>query len=827
MDEYMGDHGFRRILSLEPLIREWKKPKKPFPSVGAANINNLEQKLARIPELKGAIEDETLLEQHQDLIRDLMSIALPDYFWETEAVAATMPMSFKPFAASPLFKDLLMGLDGVFQGKPFPEGPACSKARLMGAYCFVLKECFGIQEDLNFPITVIVEDKCTQLDRYFRLKPNFSFVQARSLGVFKQPTPQLMAFIREHAADPEVLKRTLPPENFELRGFELYQALDVTESEILGALERDLIDKGSVLSRRGFLKVQRSLRSLFRTPEITVDLVALENDNMAFFNLGSEKYVGGLFAEFQSMPNNQFQGSIYSRSMESQTTIIIRDLIETDCSSPRERRLMERGTRSLAVAPLTYDGKVIGALELGSSEPDHFGLSTSLLIEQITPFFSLAVAKVYEDVDNRIQAVIKEKCTAVHPSVEWRFRKAALNYLKSDMKGHSGELEPIVFNNVYSLYAASDIRGSSFARNKAIEEDLIEHLELAHKVLLSAEECAASPVLEQLIHRLYRNLEKVKNGLGSGDEAEVMRFLNKEVEPAFSLVQRFGPEVEKAIDHYNKSLDPKKRTVYRRRRDFEESVFTFNSTVSTYLDGEQCEAQSAFPHYFDKHKTDGVDYSIYIGASMAEAEDFNELHADYLRLWQLIVACGIGWHAERLKRSLQVGLDVTHLIHISHHPVAISFRFDEKRFDVDGTHNTGLQIIRSRLDKATVKGASERLTQPGKIAIVFSRQEEEDAIRLHLDFLRDKGFIYKEIESLELDQLPDVLGLKALRVEINLESEALADRAKHTYQKTVRRQTTHRSFSESLDGMKNARYSNINRYQGNPASLRTVVASFT
>ncbi len=827
MDKLIDEHGFQRVLSLEPLINELKNVDKPIVAKGVDRLAEIEGRLAKVPELKGPIEDETLLEKHQDLIRELMSLLLPDFFWETEAIAAAPPLSLRPFVASPNFRDLLMGSDGLFLGRPFPEGQAFAKTRLMAAYSLILKERYRVLEDPHFPITVIAEDKRTQLDRFFRLRPNFSFVRARNIRDFQQPSQRSLAEIREHRADPEALKKILTPGDFELFGFELFQAVDVTESEILSALERDLIDKESILSQRGFLNVQQSLRSLFRKPEMNADLVALEDDNIVLFNLGSEKYVGALFSQFQSVPKSELSGSVYTRSMESCATLTVRNLAQADFLSPREQRLMERGIRSLVVAPLTYDGKVIGALELGSSKPDDFGVSTSLLIEQITPFFSLAVAKVYEEVNNRIQVVIKEKCTAVHPSVEWRFRKAAINYLKSDIKGHLGELEPIVFKNVYSLYGASDIRGSSFARNKAIEGDLIEHLNLARNALLSAGQGAASPILEELIHRLHRNLEKVKSGIGSGDEAEVIGFLHKEVEPAFSLVGKFGPQAEKAIDEYNSSLDPKKRTVYQRRKDFDESVLTFNSTVATYLDGEQTVAQSAFPHYFDKHKTDGVDYTIYVGASMAENEDFNELHADYLRLWQMIVACGIGWHAQRLKRSLQVKLDVTHLIHISHNPVAISFRFDEKRFDVDGTHNTGLQIIRSRLDKATVKHGGERLTQPGKIAVVFSRQEEEEAIRLHMDFLRDKGFIYEEIESLEIDQLQDVHGLRALRVEINLESEALAERAKRTYQKTVRRKTTQQSFSESLDGMKNVRYSNINRYQGNPASLRTVVASFT
>jgi hypothetical protein len=360
-----------------------------------------------------------------------------------------------------------------------------------------------------------------------------------------------------------------------------------------------------------------------------------------------------------------------------------------------------------------------------------------------------------------------------------------------------------------------------------MEEDLLEHLNLAYNALYSAAQENASPILEELTHRILVYIERVEDGVGSGEEAEVSRFLTHEVEPVFDLVRKFGPQSEQSVRTYYESLDPETGTIYSRRRDFEESVSIFNSTISNYLDGEQFAAQSAFPHYFDKHKTDGVDYTIYIGESMAEREDFIDLHANYLRLWQMIVACGIAWHAQQLKQSLRTKLDVTHLMLVSHKKVAIRFRFDEKRFDVDGASNTGLEIIRSRIEKATVKDGKERLTQPGKIAIVYTNQEEEDEIMLHADFLRSKGFLTRELELLELDQLPDVHGLKAMRLEIDVESEALTDRARRTCQKAVRRKTTSRKLFDTAYGPRAINYGSAKRFGGNRSSLRIAMASFT
>ena len=97
---------------------------------------------------------------------------------------------------------------------------------------------------------------------------------------------------------------------------------------------------------------------------------------------------------------------------------------------------------------------------------------------------------------------------------------------------------------------------------------------------------------------------------------------------------------------------------------------------------------------------------------------------------------------------------------------------------MDGAYDVRQEIIKSRLDKAAVKGKKERLTQPGKIAIVYSHAEEAQEMRRHIEFLRSGGYLIGEPENLELENLPGVHGLRSLRVGVNLDSQALAERAR-------------------------------------------------
>jgi hypothetical protein len=439
-----------------------------------------------------------------------------------------------------------------------------------------------------------------------------------------------------------------------------------------------------------------------------------------------------------------------------------------------EDTTLAAGYRSIVVAPLIYQDELIGSLKLVSPTPGALNMALTPHLLQIMPLFAVAVRRSMDELNNRVQAIIKEQCTAIHPVVEWRFRRAALNSIERPAgggEGRAGEMEPIVFRDIYPLYALADIRGSSTQRAWAIQLDLLTQLGLARDVLIAAYKARPMPILDQLRHRIDTHTEDVELHLRTGDEVMLIGFLRTEIESLFDHLQSYGPEVRDRIEAYRAAIDPQLGAVGVKRRAFDESITLLNETISTYLDAEERAAQDVCPHYFEKQRTDGVDYSIYAGASLLEDNGFSPLHLKNLRLWQLMVACGIAVQVERLKPRMREPLDITSLILVQHAPLAISFRFDEKRFDVDGAYNVRYEIMKKRIDKAVVLGTTERLTQPGKIAIVYSQGAEAAEYRDYIAYLQAQGYLHGEVEKLELEELQGVSGLRALRVAVNLARE--------------------------------------------------------
>jgi hypothetical protein len=764
---------FRTVLSIDPLLDFWREKVAPQCTHMAAMFDVFEKWIEETPALQGDIAGPEIAARHTDILSPLMSVAFPSSTWETEIAGAFMPFTHHPLYCTPAYRRLLIDGGGQLAGHLKGGNRSLDYQRMVRAYALILKRIYGIDQGMNNPLIRIVTDAETGLERHFQITPDFQFVQVGTVGNPPELTDQDREQVTAHIANPDVLTALLPPEAFILRGFTVVRAVDVTESEVTSALERDLIDQESIFSTDGFTRLQSRLRHLFGQPELKASLAAIQGNKALILNDGHTSDANCLFTNSSHIPLSELENSVWMQAVDQKEILRIPDLSKEPNLCPVEQEAVDHGVRSMLVAPLRFGGDAIGTFWVKSDQANALSAVDSEKMRHIAPLFSMALKRGVEDMNNEIQAVIKEKCTAVHSSVEWRFRNAAMEHMERVRQGQSSEMEPIIFKEVIPLFGQSDIRGSSDARVQAIQADLIEQLTLAGTIMHRALEIKTWPLIDEFSYRIDQRISRIQGGLSTEEETAVAFFLQQEVEPSFPELMAIGPTVSHAIDGYRQALDPVTGVVYRKRKAFEESVSSLNERLSGYLDQQQVEAQQMFPHYFEKHQTDGIDYVIYLGGSMHPEGKHSPFALKNLALWQFKVACGMAWHTRQIQPSLKVPLDTCHLILVNHAPFSIRFRYDEKRFDVDGAYDVRHEIIKSRLDKAMVKGGRERLTQPGRIAVVYAHPREGRDMRRHIDYLQNRGYLLKDMEPIELEDLPGVRGLKALRVSVNLEAAAV------------------------------------------------------
>jgi GAF domain-containing protein len=767
MESKIREFPFKCVLSLSPLVTFWNRVMSDGDPVKAAIARKIHGELKKTPELLDPIEDLSIIEKHRGLVDMLMSIVFPPAFWERDYSGAFVPFLFQSFYATPLFKRILMPECRSFGDRANVDEQTWAWGRLLKAYLHIAREFYDLELAFEYPLIVTATDPETRLDRHFKITLDPRFIEVKKMGKLKPLSKKARKHLLANVTDPEVWMDLIPPQNFEFHGFSVVRAVDVTDQEVLSSLKRDLIEKESIFSKNGFHRLQEKLRTFLRQPELVLGLAGIQGERVFILSPQYKLDKGCILSDSHQCKRCEFEGSIFAQAVEKGAPLVIEDLRSHPGRTALEEEFIRNDVRSVFVTPLYYQDKLLGTLDLKSPSPGGLNALIVRKLWEILPLFSMALNRGMEELEHRVQGVIKEKCTAIHPSVEWRFRKAALDFIEKQQEGGPLELEPIIFREVYPLYGISDVRGSSEHRNSAIQTDLIDHLRMAKEIVRCAGRHKPLPILDALAHRIDKNISRIDDGLGSGDEVANLGFLRREVEPFFDPLEKFDAEVREKIQTYRTALEPHMGTLYRRRKDFEESITAVTEAISANLDREEEKSQAVFPHYFEKQKTDGVDHTIYIGASLVEDGKFDTLYLRNLRLWQLMVMCGAARQTERIKASLKVPLETTHLVLAQNAPLSIRFRPDERRFDVDGAYDIRHEIIKKRIDKAMIKGGTERLTQPRQIAIVYSHRREALEYREYIDYLQAVGYLTDELEDLDLEALQGVHGLKALRVTVN------------------------------------------------------------
>ena len=772
-------YPFRSELSLAPLVAFWTRTSATEGSTKAALARIVADEVQKAPELLGTIDDLAVIARHAELVDLLMTAVFPAAQWEEAYGAALVPFQLRAFYATPSTGRLLISGDGLVRGRVNLDEARVIAAKAAYGYALILRRLYGLDVHLDFPVVLTVPDPGTGLDRHFRLLFDWQFVDVESVG----DLPELPDEIRRHPQakllDPASLRDVLPPDRFVLRGVTIMKALEVTDQEVLSALKRDLIDRESIVSNDQFLGLQQGLRTLFRRPDLHLGLTAIDGERVLLLNEGSGHAHACIFADSAHHRTSEFAGSLFERAVRTGQPVVIDDVAALPSRTWIEDEMLRYGKRNLVAAPLHYQDRIIGTLNLSSPHPGDIDATHLPKLAEVLPLFSMAVRRSMDELNARIQTQMKEKFTAIHPVVEWRFRKAVLDTLEREGDLSSLELNPIIFDNVYPLYALADIRGSSTEREIAIHADLQAQLDLARDVIRAAHDARRLPALDHLLYLIDKQAAELDHHAAGGDE-DVVTFLRTDVESLLDHVAEFGPAVRAHVEAYRGALDPHLGVVYQKRRIFEESVTTVAETIGAYLDLEEQAAQGIYPHYFEKQKTDGVDHQLYVGGSLVEGNQYDPIYLKSLRLWQLMVVCGVAARADRLTATLPVPLRTTHLVLVQNTPLSIHFRFDEKRFDVAGAYDVRYEIVKKRIDKALVRGRNERVTQPGKIAIVYSHPTEAVEYRGYIEYLQHLRYLGPEVEDLDLEELQGVHGLRALRVTVTLESpESEAPLAAH------------------------------------------------
>ena len=756
----------KHLISFDGLLKKYEKQLDGDDPFLAATAKRILDAQSGYPVLREGFNDLELLEKYRDVIDNILQDTFTEALSTNEIKVATLPYRDIIIKTSKRFQQMIMEAGEDF--KPELRNPGEGMDYIMSC-AVILNFHYGFELDFSRPFFYDIPDPQGVM-RHYRILYNADFIDIIPTEKSKEITQDDVDELLEHPNDLDLWMEKIPPESFISKGFVIANMFDVTAEQAISDIKTKLISIHKAGPGSFVLDLQETFKSFFRLPNVKVGFVSYNKIKDQFEEIigtGFESFL--LNAEKKMACKTSLCQHSYKKLITDNSYFAIADIeryFETSGGVEPYNGLKKQGIQSAIFAPIANEGKLLGVLEIVSEKKGVLNGVNAQKLDDVMPFIVSAVVRNKNEENNRIDAIIQNECTSVHSSVLWKFKEEAKLFISDEMEGNQPTFKEIVFNDVYPLFGQIDIKDSSKARNLAIQRDLMIQLSHISEVLGIAFEKKKLPIYEELIFRVDNHLESIKEMLYTNSEQAIFDFVKEEITPVFEHLKNADSTLEKHILAYEAKIDMGTDSYYDHRKNYDESVTIINKKLSQVIDKRQELAQEMFPHYYERYKTDGVEHNLYIGASISESLEFNDLYLNNLRLWQLQVMCEMENVHYALKPELPLPLDTTSLILVYNTSLSIRFRMDEKQFDVDGTYNARYEVIKKRIDKSFIKGTEERLTKKGTIAIVYSQKKDELEYLRYIKFLKSKGCFTDKVEIVELEGLQGVSGLKAIRAEI-------------------------------------------------------------
>ncbi|WP_062054917.1 GAF domain-containing protein [Aquimarina longa] len=736
------------------------------------------------PELEIGIGEEKRVHELSPQIDLILEDSFAQILQQNEIKIATIPFHNSVLKSSKRYQDIIKAAGNDFE----PEIKNLNQDHYYIMGCsMILGSYYDYTIDFRRPFFYDIPD-AMGIMRHYRIMYNGDFVDIIKTDKAKDITDEDVAELLDNFDNIEIWKEKFPPHSWIFNGIVIANMFDVTTDVSISDFKTSLIKYDK--TRGDFISsFQEIFRAIFNLYEIKIGFSNYDPENEVFERVpfkNIDSYI--LYDRYSANCKGILCNGTYHYLFDESTYFAISDVKKYQKEAGdivMYKNLMAQGIKSAIIAPIVSEGKLLGVLEIVSPNIHELNSINANKLQDVMPYLVDSVLRSKNKAENELELIIQQECTAIHPSVHWKFKQEAKRFMRAMVDENPVSFREVVFENVYPLYGQIDIKDSSETRNHAIQKDLVLQLNGISKVITKVLELEPLPIYEQLKYRTDQYIYAISEQLQVDSEQKIINFIKKEITSLFEHLKDKNTELKTFISTYNNMLNKGMNTVYKYRKAYDESIMQINKKMASLLDQKQDEAQGMYPHYFERFKSDGVEHNMYIGESITKQDSFNKVYLYNLRLWQLQVMCEMENAYYQMKKELPVELDVASMVLVFNTSLSVRFRMDEKRFDVDGTYNARYEVVKKRVDKSKIKGTSQRVTEKGKLVIIYSQRSDETEYIKYINFLQSKNYLEEEIEIVELEDLQGVTGLKALRINI-LYHKNKQDKEYYTYEDLIK-----------------------------------------
>lgn len=746
------------IYSLESLIKELEESEYNFGEFKAF----LEYIKETKPALINGVDDFNEFEQLIKDIEPIIDKIIPKPLTKYNLKAITFPFSNKFLFKTDRLKELL---DHKKSKMKFNYESIDVETLYKYSCTFILSKYYNTNIDLEFSNQLEIENTDGYIT-YLGTDFNNDYFSIYPSDKKYELTEEEVEELLNNYENTALWLEKIPVGSWIAKGFNLVSFFDHTTEIALSNLKTKLISYGEPFDA---LKtdIVSALKSVFKINDLQVGFSAYnsDKDQLEVSNL-THLNVSMILDNKNRLKMNEICCANLKDKIFTSDFYVVSNADKMLEKFPDDKMLgiiKEKDIKSLILYPLKNKNECLGILELASNIPGAFNRINANILREITPLFEESIYRHNVELENQINAFIQTEYTSLHASVDWKFREKAIDYITHVT--NTKQKSQVSFSNVYPMYGEMDVRNSSIIRNECMKIDYQNQLNFLIKVCDELYKRSQKSKFLKYTDKLEDFLLRIDNVDKIYFETELFDFITLKIHPE---IPKYVQDEEKSIiAKYLKKLDKITGLYYVERKKFDQSIQMTNSLLSNKLDFFQNKAQDIFPHYYERFKTDGVDYNLYVGRSISPQRKFSYDHVKKIRFWQLQSTIFLEQLYKVSSKKIPLKIEVASLIFATNTTLDIIFKLDEKRFDVNGYNNAKYEIVKKRISKAFVKDTTERVNQPGKICIIFSEDVLREEYTAYINQLIEHNYLKNDIEYLEVNDLQGINGLFAIRVSIN------------------------------------------------------------
>lgn len=757
---------FKSVISFHKVIDALKEIAKendaPYRSIYAQSLLN---EVAKIPELYTGITHKKIIYENLNLIHNLLADLFPTALTYNEIKAVSLPFQNFNFNFTKRFQQIINDAGEEFE---INIRDFTNDQYYIFSCCLILNTHYGEKFDLSRPLFYDIPDK-NGIIHHYRIIYNGDFCELIPTKDALKITQDDIKLLKNSFDNIDIWKQKFPQHSWILKGFGILTLFEVTIENSISNIKTNLLKAGQ--EQLSVSTAQSIFRSFFKLNTIDFGVFFLHNESRNFIELPARVELQSVF----DIMDKKVGKDVFNAAQKFFNAIksikgyyCITDILELHKNKewiPYLDYLQKQGVRSFILAPVNKTDGFQAYIELYSPVPYALHTINANKLNDVMPLLRDTFERYHNDIKNELDAIIQREYTTIHPSVNWKFEEQAKNYYFAKTHNTATVLKEIEFENIFPLYGETDIQSSTKFRNKATLADLNKQIKEILNVLEYIKPNEETFLFQQRINEIGYFQKQLKTQQFIA-ETQIHRYITDTIHPLFKQLSDKS-EYKKRIQKYWEQLDEKHQCFWHERKKYDLAIQTINKNLTEILDSEQIALQKVYPHYFERFRTDGVEHNLFIGSSITPTQIYDSMYLYNLRLWQMQVMCKMVMLHEQTKKNLAFNMDLTSLIMVFSDPIAIKFRMDEKRFDVESNDDIRYELMKKRLAKAMVKNTNERLVQPHKLTIVYLNENDKSDYLNYIQFLQYKGYFFNEIEFVEVENLQDITNLQAIRLTIN------------------------------------------------------------